>query len=161
MLARKDRLFSTPNGFHHASLMNHHNNNNHRSITLDLQTNCKTQTKNLDKRSDFFNSLKNHSSNDGGNKRSSTKINANPTENYQMSKGTLLLLSVSETPEEKELSRRYTRFLDNISLFRLLIQMGWKDGDEMTYEITDQDKEEYEKRIQHIPKVRRLDAILL
>lgn len=31
--------------------------------------------------------------------------------------------------------------------------MGWKDGDEMTYEITDQDKEDYEKRIQHIPKV--------
>ena len=41
-------------------------------------------------------------------------------------------------------------------LFRLLIQMGWKDGDDMTYEITDQDKEEYEKRIQHVPKVRKI-----
>ena len=39
--------------------------------------------------------------------------------------------------------------------------MGWKDGDEMTYEITDQDKEEYEKRIQHIPKVRQIIEVLL
>jgi hypothetical protein len=29
--------------------------------------------------------------------------------------------------------------------------MGWND--DMTYEITDQDKEEYEKRIQLLPKV--------
>ena len=32
--------------------------------------------------------------------------------------------------------------------------MGWKDCDEITYEITDKDKEEYEKRIQILPKVR-------
>lgn len=31
--------------------------------------------------------------------------------------------------------------------------MGWKEGDELTYEITDEDKEEYEKRIQLSPKV--------
>jgi hypothetical protein len=31
--------------------------------------------------------------------------------------------------------------------------MGWNDCDEITYEITDKDKEEYEKRIQLLPKV--------
>jgi hypothetical protein len=31
--------------------------------------------------------------------------------------------------------------------------MGWNDCDERTYEITDKDKEEYEKRIQLLPKV--------
>jgi hypothetical protein len=45
------------------------------------------------------------------------------------------VLSASETSEEKELLKR----------------MGWND--DMTYEITDQDKEEYEKRIQLLPKV--------
>ncbi len=40
------------------------------------------------------------------------------------------------------------------SIFRFLIRMGWKDCDEITYEITDKDKEEYEKRIQLLPKVR-------
>lgn len=49
----------------------------------------------------------------------------------------------------------------DIFSFRLLIQMGWKDGDEMTYEITDQDKEEYEKRIQHIPKVGQIIEVFL
>ena len=29
--------------------------------------------------------------------------------------------------------------------------MGWNDN--MTYEITDKDKEEYEKRMKHFPKV--------
>jgi len=32
--------------------------------------------------------------------------------------------------------------------------MGWNDCDEITYEITDKNKEEYEKRIQLLPKVR-------
>lgn len=32
--------------------------------------------------------------------------------------------------------------------------MGWNDCDERSYEITDKDKEEYEKRIQFLPKVR-------
>ena len=32
--------------------------------------------------------------------------------------------------------------------------MGWKDCDDIMYEITDKDKEEYEKRIKHSPKVR-------
>jgi len=32
--------------------------------------------------------------------------------------------------------------------------MGWNDCDEITYEITDKDKEEYEKRIQLLPKVK-------
>ena len=111
VLTRKDRLFSTPNGFHPTSTTN-----NHRSIALDLQTNCKTQTKNLDKRSDFFNSLKNDSTNEG-NKRSTTKMNSNPTENYQITKGTLLILSVSETPEEKELSDRLTNFFRRVGCF--------------------------------------------
>jgi hypothetical protein len=31
--------------------------------------------------------------------------------------------------------------------------MGWNDSDEITYEITDKDKEEYEKRIKRLPKV--------
>jgi hypothetical protein len=48
----------------------------------------------------------------------------------------LLVLSASETSEEKE----------------LLKHMGWND--DLTYEITDQDKEEYEKRLQLLPKVR-------
>jgi hypothetical protein len=30
--------------------------------------------------------------------------------------------------------------------------MGWNDG--MTYEITDKDKEEYEKRLKLLPKVK-------
>jgi len=60
-------------------------------------------------------------------------------------KGTLLLLSVPETPEEKE----------------LLIRMGWKDCDEITYEITDKDKEEYEKRIQLLPKTDNTPATLM
>lgn len=33
--------------------------------------------------------------------------------------------------------------------FRLLIQVGWIDGDEMS----DEDKEEYEKRLRHFRKV--------
>ncbi|CAF3498649.1 unnamed protein product [Rotaria sp. Silwood2] len=113
-----------------------------RSITLELQTNCITQTKNLDKRSDFFNSLKNDSTNERNKNltklqyNQSTKTITNADKNHKTSKGTLLLLSVPETPEEKE----------------LLIRMGWKEYDEISYEITDQDKEEYEKRIQLLPK---------
>jgi hypothetical protein len=34
------------------------------------------------------------------------------------------------------------------------MRMGWKEYDEINYEITDKDKEEYEKRIQLLPKVR-------
>jgi hypothetical protein len=30
--------------------------------------------------------------------------------------------------------------------------MGWND--DMTYEITDEDKKEYEKQIKHLPKVK-------
>ncbi|CAF5135226.1 unnamed protein product, partial [Rotaria sp. Silwood1] len=111
ILSRKDRLLSTPNGLN-------------------------------DKRSDFFNSLKNDSTNERNknlNKRQyneSTKTITNADKNSKTSKRTLLLLSVPETPEEKE----------------LLIRMGWKECDEITYEITDQDKEEYEKRIQLLPK---------
>ncbi len=33
--------------------------------------------------------------------------------------------------------------------------MGWKECDEITYEITDKDKEEYEKQIKLLPKVRK------
>lgn len=58
--------------------------------------------------------------------------------------------------KKKSTVRDIFQFSENIFFFRLLVQMGWKDGDEMTYEITDQDKEEYEKRIQHIPKVSRI-----
>jgi hypothetical protein len=103
ILTRKDRLLSTPNGLNGTSP-----STSNRSITLE--TNCITQTKNLDKRSDFFNSLKNDSTNEGnknGNKRQynqSTKSIMNSDENSKTSKGTLLLLSVPETPEEKELS---------------------------------------------------------
>jgi len=50
--------------------------------------------------------------------------------NGTSSKGTLLLLSVPETAEEKE----------------FLTLMGWKDGDEIDYEITDKDREEFEKQ---------------
>ncbi len=99
ILTRKDRLLSTPNGLNGTS----NSSITNRSITLDLQTNYKTQTKNLDKRSDFFNSLKNDSTTEG-NKRSSTKLTSNSDGNYKTTKGTLLLLSVPETPEEKELS---------------------------------------------------------
>jgi hypothetical protein len=150
MLTRKDRLLSTPNGLNGTSPTT-----NNRSITLE--TNCITQTKNLDKRSDFFNSLKNDSTNEGnknGNKRS-TKTTINSDDNTKTSKGTLLLLSVPETPEEKELSDRfYFKFYIFFFISRLLIHMGWKECDEITYEITDKDKEEYEKRIKVLPKVR-------
>ncbi len=69
-------------------------------------------------------------------------------------KGILLLLSVPETSEEKELSDIIRVTISNISVlltFRLLIRMGWND--DTTYEITDKDKEEYEKRIKLLPKV--------
>ena len=78
-----------------------------RSTALELQTNCITQTKHLDKRSDFFNSLKNDSTNNERNKNKrqynqSTKTIINSDQNLKASKRTLLLLSsVSETPEEK------------------------------------------------------------
>lgn len=35
--------------------------------------------------------------------------------------------------------------------------MGWKECDEITYEITDQDKEEYEKQIKSLRKVSSMD----
>jgi len=133
ILTRKDRLLSTPNGLNGTS-----------SSITNLHTNYKTQTKNLDKRSDFFNSLKNDSTNEG-NKRQTIKLPTNSDGNYKTTKGTLLLLSVPETPEEKE----------------LLIRMGWKDCDEITYEITDKDKEEYEKRIQLLPKTDNTPATLM
>jgi len=97
-----------------------------------LQTNCITQTKNLDKRSDFFNSLKNDLTIDG-----------NKNHYNQFKKRTLLLLSVSETSEEKD----------------LLMRMGWNDN--MTYEITEKDKEEYEKRIKLLPKTDNRSARLI
>ncbi len=95
IFTRKDRLLSTPNGLNGTS-----------SSITNLQTNCKTQTKNLDKRSDFFNSLKNDSTHEG-NKHPLTKLTTNINENYKTNKGTLLLLSVPETPEEKELSDEF------------------------------------------------------
>lgn len=54
---------------------------------------------------------------------------------HQLTKQTIRLLSLPETNEEKDLLKR----------------MGWND--EMTYEITDKDKEEYEKRIKSFPKI--------
>ncbi|CAF3735499.1 unnamed protein product [Rotaria sordida] len=167
ILSRKDRLLSAPNGLNGTSSVittttttttttpsssSTTTTATNRSITLELQTNCITQTKNLDKRSDFFNSLKNDSTNERNknlNKRQyneSIKTITNIDKNYKTSsKGTLLLLSVPETPEEKE----------------LLIRMGWKECDEITYEITDQDKEEYEKRIQLLPKTDNTSAALM
>jgi len=101
-------LLSTPNGLNGTSPSSSSPSTTNRSI--ELQTNCITQTKNLDKRSDFFNSLKNDSTNEEnktGNKRQysqSIKPTTNSDKNYKTTKGTLLLLSVPETPEEKELS---------------------------------------------------------
>lgn len=62
---------------------------------------------------------------------------------HQLTKQTIRLLSLPETNEEKDLLKR----------------MGWND--EMTYEITDKDKEEYEKRIKSFPKVIRKIFLLL
>ncbi|CAF2715297.1 unnamed protein product [Rotaria sp. Silwood2] len=159
ILSRKDRLLSTPNGINgtissslsSSSSITSTSTTTNRSITLELQTNCITQTKNLDKRSDFFNSLKNDSTNERNKNltklqyNQSTKTITNADKNHKTSKGTLLLLSVPETPEEKE----------------LLIRMGWKEYDEISYEITDQDKEEYEKRIQLLPKTDHTSAALM
>ncbi|CAF0923911.1 unnamed protein product [Adineta steineri] len=157
---RKDRLLSTPNGLNGTSPSSSSSSpstttTTNRSITLELQTNCITQTKNLDKRSDFFNSLKNDSTNDenkNGTKRqynqtikTSTPIITNSDKNLKTSKATLLLLSVPETPEEKE----------------LLIRMGWKEYDEINYEITDKDKEEYEKQIKLLRKTDNTSAALM
>jgi hypothetical protein len=74
-------------------------------------------------------------------------------EKIQTKKGTLLLLSVPETSEEKELSWNYFiyRKFCFFGIFRFLIEMGWND--DMNYQITDKDKEEYEKRIKLLPKV--------
>jgi len=71
--------------------------------------------------------------------------------NLKTPKGILLLLSVPETSEEKELSDIIRVTISILLIFRLLIRMGWND--DMTYEITDKDKEEYEKRIKLLPKV--------
>jgi hypothetical protein len=70
----KDRLLSTPNNF-------------------NISSSYELQTKNLDKPSDFLNSLKND-----------LTIKDNKQHNNRLSKQTLLLLSVPETPEEKELN---------------------------------------------------------
>ncbi|CAF0988629.1 unnamed protein product [Didymodactylos carnosus] len=67
ILTRKDRLLSVPTNSSSASttLSNSNGNStlnnslNSKPIVLELPTNCITQTKNLDKRSEFFNSLKN------------------------------------------------------------------------------------------------------
>ncbi|UJR08498.1 hypothetical protein I4U23_012764 [Adineta vaga] len=150
---RKDRLLSTPNGLNGSSSSSTGGTPTTRSITLDLQTNCITQTKNLDKRSDFFNSLKNDSTseeNKNGLKRqynqsikSATVTNSD--RKFKTSKATLLLLSVPETSEEKE----------------LLIRMGWKEYDEINYEITDKDKEEYEKQMKLLRKTNNSSAALM
>ncbi|CAF3815578.1 unnamed protein product [Rotaria magnacalcarata] len=159
ILSRKDRLLSAPNGLNGTSpslslsttTTAIPSGTTNRSVALELQTNCITQTKNLDKRSDFFNSLKNDSTserNKNGNKRQyseSKKTITNSDKTYKTSKATVLLLSVPETPEEKE----------------LLMQMGWKEYDDIAYEITDKDKEEYEKRIQHLPKTDNTSAALM
>ena len=78
-------------------------------MMYDLQTNCMTQTRNLDKRSNFLNSLKNESNNEERNaiKRhysESSKAITNSDENMKSTKKTLLSLSLFETSEEKELS---------------------------------------------------------
>ncbi|CAF5145698.1 unnamed protein product, partial [Rotaria magnacalcarata] len=41
----------------------------------------------------------------------------------------------------------------------LLIRMGWNN--DMAYEITDKDKEEYEKRIKMLPKIDNRSATLI
>ncbi|CAF0862996.1 unnamed protein product [Rotaria sordida] len=138
LITRRDRLLSTPNNL----------NINTRSMIHELQTSCITQTKNLDKRSSFLNSLKNDSNNEEKNTNKhhinrSSKLIGNSNENFQLTKETLRLLSVPETSEEKE----------------LLIRMGWND--DMTYEITDKDKEEYEKRIKFLPKTDNRSAALI
>ncbi|CAF2448717.1 unnamed protein product [Rotaria sp. Silwood2] len=99
LIPRRDRLLSTPNNL----------NINNRSVVHELQTSCITQTKNLDKRSDFLNSLKNNSNNEEKNSNQhnlnqSSKFIGNSNENFQLTKETLLLLSVPETSEEKEFS---------------------------------------------------------
>ncbi|CAF1643273.1 unnamed protein product [Adineta ricciae] len=138
---RKDRLLSTPNGVNGTSTP--------RSITLELQTNCITQTKNLDKRSDFFNSLK-YGENKNGVKRQYNPV-IKPTtltssdRNVKVSNATLLVLPMVETPEEKE----------------LLIRMGWNEYDEVNYEITDKDKEEYEKQMKLLHKTNYTSAALI
>lgn len=64
-----------------------------------------------------------------------TNDRKNTNSYHQLTKQTIRLLSLPETNEEKDLLKR----------------MGWND--EMTYEITDKDKEEYEKRIKLFPKM--------
>jgi len=77
----KHRLLSTPNHFNISS-------SSPRSIIHEFQT------KNFDKPSHFLNSLKND-----------LTIEENKRHYNRLSKQTLLLLSVPETSEEKELSR--------------------------------------------------------
>lgn len=87
---RRDRLLSTPNNF----------STSNRSMVHELQTSCITQTKNLDKRSDFLNSLKNGLINENKDPlKQSPKSNGNSDEPKQE---TLILLSLPETSEEKE-----------------------------------------------------------
>jgi hypothetical protein len=84
LITRKDCLLSTPN-----------------NLNIQIQTNCITQPKNLDKRSDFLNSLRNDLIIEEQNGNKNLFIT---NEKFQTRKGTLLLLSVPETSEEKELS---------------------------------------------------------
>ncbi|CAF4496392.1 unnamed protein product [Rotaria socialis] len=114
-------------------------NTNTRNMIHDLHTSYITHTKNLDKRN-FLNSLKNNSNNENKhplNETSKTIGNLKPT------KDSLSLSTVPETPEEKD----------------LLIRMGWNN--DMAYEITDKDKEEYEKRIKMLPKIDNRSATLI
>ncbi|CAF3431934.1 unnamed protein product [Rotaria sp. Silwood1] len=111
LITRRDRLLSTPNNL----------NTNTRSMIHELQTSCITQTKNLDKRSNFLNSLKNNSNNEEKNinkhhSNQSSKLIENSNENFQSTKETLLLLSVPETSEEKELSTNSRKFCETIFL---------------------------------------------
>ncbi|CAF3512307.1 unnamed protein product [Adineta steineri] len=95
-----------------------------KDIDINSQRHLHLLPTNLDKRSRFLNSI--------NEKKTEVKHQYNKTLN---SKTILLLLSIPETTEEKE----------------LLIRMGWNN--DMTYEITDTDKEEYEKQIKYFPKV--------
>lgn len=148
ILTRRDRLLSTPNNL----------SMNPRSSIQELHTSCTAQTKNLDKRSSFLNSLKNNSHNEEGFENKTSKPVENCNDNTESTKDKVNLLSATETSEEKELSKIFASILSMffidayvLSNFRLLIRMGWND--DMAYEITEKDKEEYEKQIQFLPKV--------
>ncbi|CAF0794038.1 unnamed protein product [Didymodactylos carnosus] len=176
ILSRKDRLSSVSNNssLTSASLSNSNanlllnNSLNSKPIVLELPTNCITQTKNMDKRSEFFNSLKNPTTTSNSQHQSVSAINGGGSE----------IKTNDCVPSKRSSSNDTTIDNDcmvkdsNVSLSpntdltqtpsipmpepqeekELLARMGWKENDDQIYTITEADREEFENKMKLITK---------